>query len=132
MTRRFLQGFVLALAVGIGATATLLARQTPAPANDPLPALLTEVRALRIAMERSATIAPRIQIAMSRLQFEEQRVAQLSAQVDRARQDLSRAVVEQQKLADALAEIDKQLTIETDEPRRRAMLSEQGDIKRRL
>ena len=132
MTRRFLQGFVLALGVGIAATVTVRARQTPAPANDPLPALLTEVRALRIAMERSAMIAPRIQIAMSRLQFEEQRVAQLSAQVDRTRQDLSRAVLEQQKLVDSLAEIEKQLTIETDPPRRSAMQSEQGDIKRRL
>lgn len=50
--------------------------QTP-PTQDPLSALLAEVRALRVAMEQMASAGPRIQIAFGRLQLQEGRVQTL-------------------------------------------------------
>src|SRR5438876_510557 len=76
---------------------------------DPLPALLTEVHALRIAMEQSATLAPRVQVTLARLNIEEQRIAQLSVQLDRARQELTEARLRTQKFADDLPEVEKRL-----------------------
>ena len=45
---------------------------------EPIAALLSEVHALRLAMEQTAAVGPRIQLAMARLNIEEQRIAQLA------------------------------------------------------
>jgi hypothetical protein len=50
-----------------------------AQAPEPLTALLAEVHALRLALEQSATIAPRVQLTLARLNIEERRVGQLAA-----------------------------------------------------
>jgi chromosome segregation ATPase len=65
---------------GIGLVAVLRASAAPqaaAAGADVQAALLTEVRALRLAIEQMATVAPRVQLAMGRLQLQEQRVATL-------------------------------------------------------
>ena len=54
-------------------TVTFTAKAQPAPATDTIGALLAEVHALRLAMERSATLAPRIQLTLARLNIQEQR-----------------------------------------------------------
>jgi chromosome segregation ATPase len=41
---------------------------------DTLPALLTEVRGIRAALEQSTIVGPRVQLALGRLQLQEQRV----------------------------------------------------------
>lgn len=60
-----------------------------APAVDPLRELLTEVRALRLAMERSATVGARIQLLVARVQLQEQRIAELSRRAAAVRDELS-------------------------------------------
>jgi len=47
-----------------------------------LTSLLTEVRGLRLAMERMAVTGPRIQLAMGRLQMQEQRVDAMQRRLD--------------------------------------------------
>lgn len=106
--------------------------QAPTVATEPLAALLVEVRALRVAIERSVAVTPRIQLAIARLQFEEQRVGQLSTQVDRVRQDLLNAGRERQRLADTAASIEKSLATRTDEQERRSLSMEQAEIQRRI
>jgi len=49
-----------------------LAQQSTDPAL--LQTLLTEVHALRLAIERSSTLAPRIQLALARYQMQQERV----------------------------------------------------------
>lgn len=61
--------------------------QTP----DVLGELLKEVRALRIAMERAATVGARIQLLVARVQLQEQRIAELSRRAAVVRDELSKA-----------------------------------------
>jgi len=63
---------VSALVLATGYT-VLAASQTGSP--DPISALLAEVRALRIAMEQTATVTPRVQLTVARLNIEAQRIA---------------------------------------------------------
>lgn len=58
-------------------------------AVDPIRELLAEVRALRLAMERSATVGARIQLLVARVQLQEQRIAELSRRVGAVRDELS-------------------------------------------
>lgn len=106
--RTAIAGAVGAVLMFVGSY-TVKAAQSVSPTADPLAALLSEVHALRLAMEHSATVTPRIQLTLARLNIEEQRIAQLAAQLDRTRRELTDAALETQKLADALAEIEKDL-----------------------
>jgi chromosome segregation ATPase len=67
-----------AIALVVTATAalavTLRAQSAPAAQQDILPALLAEVRGLRAAMEQMAAAGPRVQLALGRLQLQEQRI----------------------------------------------------------
>jgi hypothetical protein len=57
------------------------ARQAAAQ-EDVLPALLVEVRGLRAAMEQMASAGPRVQLALGRVQLQEQRVNTLVRRID--------------------------------------------------
>lgn len=66
------------------------AARAQAPVVDPIRELLAEVRALRIAMERSATVGARIQLLVARVQLQEQRIAELSRRAVAVRDELSK------------------------------------------
>ena len=83
-------GFV---ALAIGSAVRISASQAPtrqasAPQDDVLPALLVEVRGLRAAMEQMASAGPRVQLALGRVQLQEQRVNTLMRRLDVGRADL--------------------------------------------
>lgn len=64
---------------GITAAGAGVAGQAPAPApasptHGVLTELMTEVRGLRAAMEQAAVSGPRVQLALGRLQMQEQRI----------------------------------------------------------
>lgn len=80
---------IFALVVCFGLLLPAAAR-AQAPAVDPIRELLTEVRALRIAMERSATVGARIQLLVARVQLQEQRIAELSRRAAAVRDELSK------------------------------------------
>jgi chromosome segregation ATPase len=61
-----------------------VAAQAPAAQTDILPALLIEVRGLRAAMEQMASAGPRVQLALGRVQLQEQRVSGLSRRLETA------------------------------------------------
>ncbi len=70
---------VVPTAVAAAAFVALMAVRIPASAQttgnaDVMAALLEEVRGLRAAMEQMASAGPRVQLAMGRLQLQEQRV----------------------------------------------------------
>jgi DNA repair exonuclease SbcCD ATPase subunit len=80
---------VLAAAV-IGAMAAAHAQtQGPTSAQDILPALLEEVRGLRAAMEAMSSAGARVQLALGRLQLQEQRLATAIKRLDDTRSKLS-------------------------------------------
>jgi predicted nucleic acid-binding Zn-ribbon protein len=93
--RRNVSVFILVAAGFAGGTAlqsglTAHASQT-AQGQDVLPALLVEVRGLRAAMEQMASSGPRVQLALGRLQLQEQRVNNLLRRLESARGSLSGA-----------------------------------------
>jgi septal ring factor EnvC (AmiA/AmiB activator) len=63
---------------------TLRARQNRAD-PDVLAALLIEVKGLRAAMDSMAAAGPRVQLAMGRLQLQEQRITALARRLDEVR-----------------------------------------------
>ena len=112
MTTRLRSIFAIGLVAAVVALATtysLKAAPQAALAQHPMTVLLGEVHALRIAMEHSATVALRVQLTLARLNIEEQRIAQLAAQLDSVRRELSAASLESQKLADQLPDVEKGL-----------------------
>ena len=71
------------LSIGFGVSMTA---QYPADAGrGRAPGLLTEVRGLRQAMEQMAASGPRVQLALGRLQLQEQRVNTMIRRRDAAR-----------------------------------------------
>jgi chromosome segregation ATPase len=65
--------------------------------QDVLGGILTEVRGLRIALEQMASAAPRVQLALGRLQLQEQRVAELRVRLEGTKQSLA-ATLQQQEM----------------------------------
>src|SRR5216684_8287270 len=90
-----------------------LAARAEAPASDvqTLQALLTEVHQLRLALERSTQIAPRIQIAVERLKLQQDQVARTARQLDDLRQNIDNRRADlpkiQQRLETIAAESDQ-------------------------
>ena len=77
---------MLALVIVVGvATGHTSEAQRPAQQEDVLPALLTEVRGLRAAMEQMASAGPRVQLALGRVQLQEQRVNNLARRLEESR-----------------------------------------------
>jgi predicted nucleic acid-binding Zn-ribbon protein len=84
---RLVSSVIVVVVVAVLAIRVVAQGQAPPPANqDTLGALLVEVRGLRSAMEQLASAGPRIQLAMGRLQLQEQRVNTLIRRADELRQ----------------------------------------------
>src|SRR5262245_52822565 len=83
-------GLAVVITVTLLAVPSALA-QTPAAAQrDVLSELLTEVRGLRQAMERAATVGARIQLLVARVQLQEQRIAESSRRLSAVRDEASK------------------------------------------
>jgi hypothetical protein len=91
MEAPMITGIRVALLVGMLAAPSVASAQASAPAApDVLKELLVEVRALRVAMERAATVGARIQLLVARVQMQEQRIAELSRRATMVREELGR------------------------------------------
>jgi chromosome segregation ATPase len=102
-----LSALVIGLAVRTPAFAPgVQVRQAAAAAEaDVLPALLTEVRGLRAAMEKMASAGPRVQLALGRVQLQEQRINSLIRRLD----EMRAAVAEAQGEYDRRQEVSRRL-----------------------
>lgn len=77
---------LLTLAIGSGRmSAAQGAARASSAQEDVLPALLTEVRGLRAAIEEMASAGPRVQLALGRVQLQEQRVNNLARHLEESR-----------------------------------------------
>lgn len=90
-------------------------------------ALLSEVRQLRMALERSAVVAPKIQVTLQRIQLQQDFVTRLSRQVDEARELAARPAREQMDMSNHLKATEALLSQESDPARRKVM---EEDIRR--
>src|SRR5688572_14495019 len=91
-------GTLLLITLAIGSTLVAQSSTT----IDPIRELLVEVRGLRAAMERSATVGARIQLLVARVQLQEQRIAEVSRRINSARAELRTA---EDTLASQMADI---------------------------
>ena len=126
LSRRLL----LVLILGCSTTIAPAQDAVPAPAQQPtLQALLNEVRLLRAALERSNQLAPRIQIALARMQFQEERVRTATRRVETARDEVSNAQHRRAELADRVKNIES-VAIQTVDPNaRKGVEQEAASIK---
>jgi hypothetical protein len=75
--------------------------------QDVLPALLVEVRGLRAAMEAMASSGPRVQLALGRLQLQEQRVNNLLRRLETVRASLAGAQREEEQSRVQIATVEE-------------------------
>jgi chromosome segregation ATPase len=116
----------LALAASLNLGATPQAAQS---ANEPLAALLSEVHALRLAMEQTAAVAPRVQLTLARLNIQEQRATRLGTQLDEVRRQLADAARHSETKSDELADVEKRLQGASNDQERKGFESEQRALK---
>jgi hypothetical protein len=76
--------------------------------NDPavLQSLLTEVQQLRLAIERSTLLGTRTQLALSRLQIQEQTATRLAAQLNDVRHQANNALAERTRMSERLRDLE--------------------------
>jgi chromosome segregation ATPase len=107
--------------------------QTPQPPNqDTLGALLVEVRGLRSAIEQMASVGPSIQLAMGRLQLQEQRINTLVRRADVLRDTLAAAHKRAGEMRDRVGSLQRALEDSTDPVHRSAIEAELPMIKQDL
>jgi hypothetical protein len=118
----------LALAASLNLGAAPQAAQS---SNEPMAALLSEVHALRLAMEQSAAVAPRVQLTLARLNIQEQRATRLGTQLDEVRRQLADAARRTETNSDelALADVEKRLQGTSNDQERKGLESEQRELK---
>jgi chromosome segregation ATPase len=79
------------IVIALLVTAVAASRGHAQESQSILPALLTEVRGLRAAMEQMASAGPRVQLALGRLQLQEQRINTLVRRLETIRDNLATA-----------------------------------------
>ena len=105
--------------------ATTAGGETPQqPNQDTLGALLVEVRGLRSAIEQMASVGPSIQLAMGRLQLQEQRINTLVRRGDVVRDALTAAHKRAAELRDRFGNLQRALE-ESTEPLNRSNIEAQ-------
>jgi len=90
------------------------------PAQDAtLQTLLKEVHALRIALERSNQIGPKVQIALAKMQLQEERVRNATRQLQDVHDQVARLQNKQGETADRAKEVEAHLAQITDPKERK-------------
>jgi chromosome segregation ATPase len=107
--------------------------QTPQPPNqDTLRALLIEVRGLRSAIEQMASVGPSVQLAMGRLQLQEQRINTLARRADVVRDALVAAHKRAGEMRDRVGNLQRALEDSTEPLHRSNIEAELPMIKQDL
>jgi hypothetical protein len=117
------------LRLGILAVLPALASAQTNPDAATIQALLAEVRQLRLTVEKSLSLAPRMQLLMQRAQFQDQKVARVSQQLDEVRKQISAETVRQASVNDRLAKIEQDLSGEADGERRKQLEEMRAGLK---
>jgi len=109
--------------------AAIAPAQEPAGQDATLQALLKEVHELRVAMERSNTIGPKVQIALARMQFEEERVRNASRQSQDAHDKVTDVQNKSAETGNRIKQEEARLNQATDPNERKQLDSEIVELK---
>jgi predicted nucleic acid-binding Zn-ribbon protein len=135
-TSRITQGEIemwkkVTLAIGAAGMLTLpLFAQSAAP--DTLSALLAEVRQLRIAMERTATIAPQVQLLAARLTVQNERLSRATNDHASVQEEIERITNGITQVSARIQELDAAGSTQTNPTEQRQLAAELRDLKREL
>ena len=130
---RFVNWRTLTAAVAVAVLGAGLAAQAQRPQDDVLSALLTEVRGLRQAMEQMASAGPRVQLALGRLQLQEQRLNTMLRRLENVRDSTAGAERAVQQVQADLARQEENLKASRGDERDVAALTyEVRQIRQRL
>ena len=113
----------------VGAAALPVIAQTSGGDASTLSALLVEVRALRVAMERAASTTPQIQLLAARLTVQNERLSRATRDADAAHQELEQIASQNAMFSNRATQIEEMLGRETDPARLRDLKAEQSGIK---
>jgi septal ring factor EnvC (AmiA/AmiB activator) len=97
-----------------------------------LQSLLKEVHALRIALERSNQIGPKVQIALARMQLQEERVRNANRQLQDARDKITNVQNRQAEVADHVKEAEARVAQTIDPNTRKQMDFDLSTMKAEL
>lgn len=95
---------------------SVLAQSSP---DATMQALLAEVRQLRLALERSAVVAPKIQMTLQRLQIQQDSVSRASRELDATRSQIAKFAEEQSGIAGEIKQGEQIIAQEQDPIRRK-------------
>jgi len=98
--------FVIVVAIAAASAWRPVAAQTPKN-EDVLPALLTEVKGLRAAIEQMTSSGTQAQLLLGRLQLQEARVASMIRRLDTVRDSLASARREHDQINSTVRMLDK-------------------------
>lgn len=85
-----------------------LAAQQPSTEAATIQALLQEVRALRLTLERTSTLVPRLQLTIARFQMQQDRVERLDRELRTLRTQLSTDASGREHMVAALRQFEEQ------------------------
>jgi chromosome segregation ATPase len=98
------------------------AQAPPAPTDSSLiQALLSEVHQLRLAIERSNALGPRIQLVVERVKMQQSVVTRVSDQLESTRRELDNVQAGQARSAEQIKAAETELSQATDPTRRQQM-----------
>ena len=120
----------LLLVIPLAALFTLLAHAQQSTSTDAVAALLAEVRQLRIAMERSVTVAPRIELLGTRVAAQSERVSRASRDFDGVRQELDAVATNIASTTARMQDLEQMLSRATDPEQRNVFEQETRDLTR--
>jgi hypothetical protein len=128
MKNRYTLGLLAALALSAG-----VARgQSGSSDGATMQALLTEMRQLRLAIEKSLLMGPRLQLTLQRAVLQDQRVARRTAQLDEVRKQIAAEAAQQTKVGETLAHVEQEISTEPDADRRKQLEDMRSALKTSL
>lgn len=92
-------------------------------------ALLSEVHQLRVALERSNVIGPRIQLGVERLKLQQESVRRISDQLEAVRRDLERTTSDEARLGEGIKNMESDMNQATDPMERKKLADQLRDVK---
>ena len=102
------------------------------PNEDTLGALLVEVRGLRGAIEQMVSVGPSVQLAMGRLQLQEQRINTLVRRADGMRDALVAAHKQAGEIQDRMRNIQREFEDSPEAGRRSQLQDMMADLKQQF
>ena len=86
--------------------------QQPSSPDALVQSLLAEIRQFRLALERSASLLPRMQLAMSRFQYQQQRVDRIAEELKNFRSQMTANASTRDSMAAQIKELESEAQID--------------------